>query len=70
MKGKVESVSVIHGDDDPLVPLEQAEEIAKELNGKLVIIPNGKHLNGSAGFVELKEVVEEIMKSGQEEKII
>lgn len=60
MKGKVGSVSVIHGDDDPLVPLEQAEEIAKELNGKLIVISNGKHLNGSAGFVELKEVVEEL----------
>jgi len=60
MRGKVENVSVIHGDDDPLVPLVQAEEIAKELNGKLIVIPKGKHLNGSAGFVELPEVVEEL----------
>ncbi len=57
MKNKVDKVAVVHGDNDPLVPVSDAEETAKELNGKLILIPNGKHLNGSAGFTELPEVL-------------
>lgn len=58
-------VTVIHGDNDPNVPVSDAEEITKQLNGKLILIPNGKHLNGSAGFTELPEALSaltEIMK--------
>lgn len=48
---------VIHGDNDPYVPVSDAEEIAKELSAPLTLIPNGRHLNGSAGFVELPEAI-------------
>lgn len=57
VKNKVKNVVVIHGDNDPNVPMSDAEEITKELGGKLIVIPNGKHLNGSAGFVELPEAL-------------
>jgi hypothetical protein len=50
-------VSVVHGDNDPLVPLADAETIARELGGTLTVIPNGQHLNGSAGFTELPELL-------------
>lgn len=65
MKNKVSKVAVIHGDNDPLVPVLDAEETARELDGRLILISNGKHLNGSAGFVELPEalsVIIEMMK--------
>jgi predicted alpha/beta hydrolase family esterase len=62
IRNKVKRTVVIHGDNDPYVPLADAEEIIKELGGELIIIPNGKHLNGSAGFNELPEAVSEIMK--------
>lgn len=58
IREKVNKIAVIHGDDDPLVPVSQAEKIAKETQGKLIIIPNGQHLNGSAGFVTLPECLE------------
>ena len=58
------AISVIHGDNDPYVPVSDAYEISKELQGQgeLIIIPNGKHLNGSAGYVELPELLEIILK--------
>lgn len=57
MKGKVQNVVVIQGSDDPHVPMSDAEEITKELDGKLIVITNGKHLNGSAGFTQLPEAL-------------
>lgn len=58
IKSRIKKAVVIHGDNDPLVPLTDAEEISKELNAKLIVIKNGKHLNGSAGFTELPELLE------------
>lgn len=62
IKNKISNVVVIHGDNDPNVPLSDAKETATELNGKLIIIPNGKHLNGSAGFNELPEALSSIIE--------
>ncbi|MBP9686676.1 MAG: alpha/beta hydrolase [Candidatus Doudnabacteria bacterium] len=50
-------VAVIHGDNDPYVPVRDAKEIDKDLNATLTLIPNRQHLNSSAGFDELPEVV-------------
>ncbi len=49
---------IIHGDNDDKVPFNHAEELSKNLNCKLITIPNGGHLNGSAGWTELPEVLE------------
>jgi predicted alpha/beta hydrolase family esterase len=56
---------IIHGDNDTFASVETAELLAKELDSKLIIIPNGGHLNGSAGFRELPQALNallEIMK--------
>ncbi len=62
MKNKIKHVHVIHGADDPLVPVSDAKEIAEQLDGKLILIPNGKHLNGSAGFTELPEALSALIE--------
>ena len=62
IKNKVNKVVVVHGDDDPLVPMSDAEKITEKLEGELIIIKNGKHLNGGAGFIELPELLESIIK--------
>lgn len=54
--------SVIHGDNDPNVPLSNAEFLADKLGGDLVIIPNGGHLNGSSGWIALPQVLEALQK--------
>ncbi len=53
---------IIHGDNDPYVPIENAKRAARELNGKLVVIENGQHLNGSAGWFDLPQLLEKILK--------
>ncbi len=58
IKSRVKKIAVIHGNNDPLVPLSDAQKIAKETNASLTVIPNGGHLNGSAGFVTLPECFE------------
>ncbi|KKP83095.1 MAG: hypothetical protein UR85_C0008G0028 [Candidatus Nomurabacteria bacterium GW2011_GWF2_35_66] len=35
---------------------------SNELNGELIIIPNGKHLNGSAGYTQLPEALLAVLK--------
>lgn len=62
IKKQNKKVVVIHGDNDPVVPFSDAEEAARELNGTLISIPNGQHLNGAAGFTKLPEVVEQLEK--------
>jgi len=56
---------IIHGDNDKNVSLDNAEFLSKGLNCKLIIVKNGGHLNGSAGFFKLPEcliALEKIMK--------
>jgi len=62
MRNKVTHVAVIHGDNDPNVPVSDAEETAKELEGKLTLIPDGKHLNGSAGYTQLPEALDILLE--------
>lgn len=51
------SFSVLHGDNDPYVPLEKATELAEQLAVESVIIPGGGHLNSDAGFVEFSSLL-------------
>lgn len=50
--------TVIHGDDDPLVPLDHAKFLSEHLNCELVIVKGGGHLNGSSGWFQLPECLE------------
>lgn len=60
IKSKCSKFSVIHGDDDPVVPLSNAGFLSEKLNCDLVIVHGGKHLNGSAGFTQLPECLKEL----------
>ncbi len=54
--------SLLHGDDDPYVPLSQAQEASHRLNAPLTIVKNGGHLNQDSGYTEFPEVLERIKK--------
>ena len=58
IKSRVGTFVIIHGDNDQNVPLSHAESLAKKLNGELIIIKNGGHLNGSAGWFTLPECLD------------
>lgn len=48
---------VIQGDNDPNVPMSNAEYLAEQLSAELVVVPNGGHLNGSAGWFQLPQAL-------------
>ena len=62
IKSKVKNFVIIHGDNDPNVPLNNAETISRELGGELIVVPNGGHLNGSSGWNELPPALEALNK--------
>ncbi len=62
IKSKTKKFSIIHGDNDPVVPVSNATTLSKELNGELIIIKNGGHLNGSAGWTSLPQCLEALDK--------
>lgn len=62
IKSNCKKFAIIHGDNDPNVPLDNAKFLSQELNGELVIVENGGHLNGSAGWVKLPQCLEVLNK--------
>lgn len=59
IKTKAEKFVVIHGDNDPYVPIADHGDIcSKELDAEYMIVKNGGHLNGSAGYHVLPECLE------------
>jgi uncharacterized protein len=52
---------VIHGDNDPLVPLENARFLSEKLGCAVITVKNGWHLNGSAGWFTLPQCLESLM---------
>lgn len=65
---KVSHFAVIHGDDDPVVPISNAGYLSEKLHCDLVVIHNGKHLNGSAGFLQLPECLRELERMMEKEQ--
>lgn len=51
-------VHVLHGDDDPYVPVAQARMVADGLGIAPVLISGGRHLNAEAGYVEFPQLLE------------
>lgn len=60
IKNRTTKFYVIHGDNDPIVAYANGEYLSKKLECELITINNGYHLNGSAGFFELPELLEVI----------
>ena len=42
---------VFHGESDPFIALEKSQELAKNLETDMTLVPEGKHLNATAGFM-------------------
>lgn len=57
IKKKCNDIEVLHGDNDPYVPLAQAECVSKNLDTPLKIIKNGGHLNSECGYTEFPELL-------------
>ena len=62
IQSKAKSFTIIHGSNDPLVPLEEAKILSKKLNAKLIVVKNGGHLNGGSGWYALPECFSALLK--------
>lgn len=62
IKGICKKFVIIHGDNDTAVPFSDAEFLSENLFCPLISIPNGGHLNGSAGWKELPQLLESLKK--------
>jgi predicted alpha/beta hydrolase family esterase len=62
IKSKASEFVIIHGDTDPNVPLNDAEILSKELDGELIIVKNGGHLNGSSGWLALPQCLNSLVE--------
>ena len=60
IKSNCKKFYMFHGEDDPIVPIQESEEIARMTSGVLHIIPKGKHL--SKGFSTFPLLLQEIEK--------
>jgi len=53
---------VFHSNNDPYVPLKKAEELAKNLNVKLILVKNAGHFNEKAGYTKFELLKDKILK--------
>lgn len=51
---------IFHSDNDPNVPLEKAEELAKNLETDVTIVKNAGHFNEDAGYSKFNLILENI----------
>lgn len=61
---KADNFLFLHGEDDPYCPLEQAQWLAKQTKGDIIVIPNGGHLNHTRGFTKLPQLMEALERKG------
>ncbi len=57
IRKRCQRFTIIHGSDDPNVPMTHAEELQSALSGQLIIVEGGKHLNGDAGYYSLPQCI-------------
>ncbi|MFH1162344.1 MAG: alpha/beta hydrolase [Candidatus Jorgensenbacteria bacterium] len=62
IKSKAKKFAIIHGDNDPCVPLNNAETLSKELGGELIIVKNGGHLSGRDGYFSLPQCLNALVR--------
>ncbi|MBT3465570.1 serine hydrolase family protein [archaeon] len=62
IKSNCNKFYVIHGDNDPHIPITHAYKLHENLNSNYLIIETGGHLNEKAGFITFGILKEYIIK--------
>lgn len=60
--------TVIHSDDDRLVPPAKSEEFAAAIGARTVVVPGAGHFLASDGVTDLPEVVDALRAAGAEKR--
>lgn len=62
IKSNCQNFYIIHSDNDPLVPLEKAKELARKLETEVILIKNGKHFQDLNGFDKFEFLLHKIIE--------
>lgn len=62
IKNNCKQFYVFHSDNDPYVPLEKGQELAKNLGVDLIVVKNAGHFNKDAGYTKFELILEKIKK--------
>ncbi len=62
IKEKAKNFYFVHADNDPYCAYDDAVAAARELDGKIITIPNGGHLSTNSGITELLQLDEILRK--------
>ena len=57
IKQNAEEIIILHGDNDPYVPLSEAQLLKNKTDWTLEVIPNWGHLNKAAGYTTFEEIL-------------
>ncbi|MBS3140266.1 serine hydrolase family protein [Candidatus Woesearchaeota archaeon] len=60
IKNNCKRFNILHSDNDPYIPLGQAQQLARNLDTTVALIKNGGHLNSKAGYVKFLLLLEKI----------
>lgn len=64
LKAKADKYYFVHGDNDPYCDINDAKKLSDEVGGVFITIPQGHHLGGSSGFIELPELSNALHNDG------
>lgn len=62
IKQKAHHFLLLHGENDPYCPLDQAQWLAEQTSSELIVIPGGGHLGST--FSELPELTQNLEERG------
>ncbi len=60
IKSQCNKFYVIHSNNDPYVPLENAEELAQKLGTEVILVKNGAHFQAESGYDTFELLLEKI----------
>lgn len=60
IKSRANKFFIFHSDNDPYVSLGNGEQLAKNLNTELILIPNAGHFNEKAGYLQFDLLLDKI----------
>jgi len=58
IKSRANKFYIFHSDNDPYIDIENSKEIAKQLNEKVILIPNSGHFNAKAGYLKFEKILD------------
>jgi len=63
IKKNCKSFYVINSDNDPYVPIQKGQELARNLSAKLIILHGAGHINKDSGYLKFCSLLDLVLKN-------